>query len=758
MKRLSFSLLALILTVPIFASDGDQSYISYDSGDTIVIQAVDNREVEVGVNSPVFAGDQLVTGRRGRVEIRLSDGNIMAVDRRSAVLFHAMQGSYSGEDNQTIAELLRGKVIVHHTDDDFVPVRLDTRSATYQSLEEAVLSIETDGYRDEVSVFGGLVEVRTRESVYRLRAGERVRVDENGIYESAGLARDGMDDFERWYLRRSDDDRGYRSRYLDTRLSYAEPMLDTYGSWVYVQDYGSWVWRPRVSVGWKPYYHGRWARGRSGALVWVSFEPWGWVPYHYGRWAYSSFYGWVWLPGSVYSPAWVYWAYGPSWVGWVPWGYYDCYTPYYRWLYRPRHTIHVGVGFGFWGRIHVSDRDLNHWVVVGPDHLVSTRIDRAALTTDRIRDRLQRDGDRATFTDTPARFTRDELRNPAEKVRTIARRIPGEGTGNGRSGSEEVDATRFFRRDPDLSNTLRDRIARSRPDDDSGREVSGRTIGESRDRSPGSVITRERGGDTPGTVSRPGVSDRTPSSSDGTTRTITRDRTPTRTRVIDRSSEPDSSNSDKTRQAVPNRSKPPTGSDHSAESDDDKGRSVSRPSPSDDRSWRDRGLDRSKPDRSDAKPESSDDDRSSSADRSWRETPVPGRVIDSIGGARLVPRDSSDSNSNVDRSRPAERRPATTSGRSSSSNRTSVTRERSPSRSSTVDRDRSSSSSRVDRNRSSSSSGSRTTTRSRSSSSGSSSTKSSSSSSKSGSSTKSSSSKSSSSSRGKVSRKKPDDK
>ncbi|MBW3671253.1 MAG: FecR domain-containing protein, partial [Acidobacteria bacterium] len=260
MKRFPYALITLALTIPVFASYEDQSYLSYDSGDTVVVQGIDNREIEVGVNSPVFAGDQVVTGRRGRVEIRLADGNVVALDSRTALLFHAMQGSYESEDQQTIAELIRGKLIVHHNDDDHVPVRIDTRSASYHSLDQSILSIETDGYRDEVSVFGGLVEVRTREGSYRLRTGERVFVGEKGIYESSGLARDGMDDFERWYMRRSDDTRGYQARYIQGRNSYAEPILDVYGSWVYVQDYGDWVWRPRVSVGWKPYHNGYWRR------------------------------------------------------------------------------------------------------------------------------------------------------------------------------------------------------------------------------------------------------------------------------------------------------------------------------------------------------------------------------------------------------------------------------------------------------------------------------------------------------------------
>jgi hypothetical protein len=653
MKRLIPAAIVAFVALPLFADD-DQSYLSYDSGGTIVIQALDNREVEVGVNSPIFAGDQLVTSRRGRSEVRLSDGNILAVDRATAVVFHSMYRSYAGDDQQTVIELLRGQVISHQTEGREIPLRLDTRSATYQSLDEAIFTVESNGGRDKVAVFGGTVEVRTRERTYRLRAGERVQVDERGVFESSGLARDGMGDFERWYLRRIDDVRGHNARHLDTRLAYAEPMLDAYGSWVYVRDYGSWVWRPRVSVGWRPYYHGSWVRGRGGVLVWVSNEPWGWVPYHYGRWAYSGFHGWVWVPGSVYAPAWVYWVYGPSYVGWVPWGYYDYYRPYRGWLYHPRRTIHVGVGFGFWGRVHVSDRDLNHWTLVSPDHLVSNRVDRAALTTDKVRERLQRDGNRATFTDAPARFTREEFENPAEAVRTIARRAPGEGTGMDRSGSQ-VDATQFFRRDPDLSDSLRERLVRTveRDTSSSGDRASG--VRES--------ISRDGGAQgLPGAVDRGGAT--TPSASseaprDGS-RVISRERTGDgsagRTPAATSGSGVDGGTAPRTpavqrRPASESISRTPAAEGEAARpqspatSEREAPRTIQRPAertaPAE--NWRDRSVQpRQLGSGSSSGSTGGAAGSTSSSERNWRDAPVPGRVIDSIGGARVVPRSGSD--------------------------------------------------------------------------------------------------------------------
>jgi hypothetical protein len=42
------------------------------------------------------------------------------------------------------------------------------------------------------------------------------------------------------------------------------------------------------------------------------------MPYHYGTWVWESGYGWVWIPGTVWAPAWVTWCYGDSYVGWAP--------------------------------------------------------------------------------------------------------------------------------------------------------------------------------------------------------------------------------------------------------------------------------------------------------------------------------------------------------------------------------------------------------------------------------------------------------
>src|SRR3989454_2018458 len=93
--------------------------------------------------------------------------------------------------------------------------------------------------------------------------------------------------------------------------------LAPYGRWVNVSGPG-WVWSPyNVQADWRPYLVGDWVftdYGWTGA----SDEQWGWAVYHYGRWHQDPSYGWVWVPGTEWGPAWVAWHEGGGYVGWAP--------------------------------------------------------------------------------------------------------------------------------------------------------------------------------------------------------------------------------------------------------------------------------------------------------------------------------------------------------------------------------------------------------------------------------------------------------
>ena len=104
---------------------------------------------------------------------------------------------------------------------------------------------------------------------------------------------------------------------VSVSVSFFHDQLAPHGHWVTAGSYGS-CWVPSgVVAGWEPYVDGQWAYSDYG-WTWASNDPWGDIPYHYGTWAYVDPYGWVWVPGTVWAPAWVTWAYTDDYVGWAP--------------------------------------------------------------------------------------------------------------------------------------------------------------------------------------------------------------------------------------------------------------------------------------------------------------------------------------------------------------------------------------------------------------------------------------------------------
>jgi hypothetical protein len=138
-----------------------------------------------------------------------------------------------------------------------------------------------------------------------------------------------------------------------------EDALSPYGDWVSVD--GSQAWHPSPSVvgeDFQPYAtNGQWVSSDYG-WYFQSEYPWGWAPFHYGRWAMDPTYGWIWIPGTVWAPAWVDWRIGGGYIGWAPlppigwsvvvqpWRPYWCFVPAAHfagnfWAYRlPVENIH----------------------------------------------------------------------------------------------------------------------------------------------------------------------------------------------------------------------------------------------------------------------------------------------------------------------------------------------------------------------------------------------------------------------------------
>jgi uncharacterized protein DUF6600/FecR-like protein len=338
---------ALAMPVAATAQDSAQDSDSYGyvrvvEGSASLAQDGSSERADAEINQPIMAGDHLWVADRSHVELVLADRNILRVDGGSELILERLAGSPDRDDQATVIRLIEGNVQLAVTQDslgDELP-RIDTANATIyvQSYGMFRVTAEREGW-SQVVVRRGTAQVVTDGDRQTVRADEEAVIDDRGNGGDRTASIDvqeagGYDALERW-ARRLDDEAsaGYQQAYVDDNLRYQASSLNRYGSWIDVE--GSRYWRPTVNAGWRPYWQGRWVYTRAG-LTWVSSEPWGWVPYHYGTWDFLPAYGWVWQPGYVWSPAWVYWYWGPSYVGWCPTGFY---TSFYG--------SHFGANFGF---------------------------------------------------------------------------------------------------------------------------------------------------------------------------------------------------------------------------------------------------------------------------------------------------------------------------------------------------------------------------------------------------------------------------
>jgi uncharacterized protein DUF6600 len=135
-----------------------------------------------------------------------------------------------------------------------------------------------------------------------------------------------------------------------------ESQLSPYGRWIDTPEYGR-VWQPAgVGSDWQPYADGQWVNTSYG-WSFASPAPWGWAAYHYGRWGWRAGFGWFWVPGFTWAPAWVSWrwvngyacwsplaprgfVYGRHWPGWVVVPHAHFAHPIRRWIV-PRARINV---------------------------------------------------------------------------------------------------------------------------------------------------------------------------------------------------------------------------------------------------------------------------------------------------------------------------------------------------------------------------------------------------------------------------------
>ena len=300
---------------------------------------------------PIAEGD--VVDSRGRGVLQLGDGTRVAFGRNTRFTIAALFTEKDG-GRQVLLRLDRGNLRVNYGSESEGHIRIDTPSGTALLDGKANITVAVDSdHSVKVHVASGRINFTNERDQARILAGERLtvyssqdRLDRVRSYNTYEL-----DEFDSWSDSYMLAQRGASWDNVPADIRYYSDELDDNGSWVDVPEIGR-CWSPNVAYAdWRPYSYGRWG-AYSGGLTWVSDEPWGYVTHHYGRWGWGASFGWYWIPGSFYSPAWVAWNWSGGYCGWAPMGYYN----------NP-----CSWGYGAWNGYHA-------WNVVNANYMNSSNL------------------------------------------------------------------------------------------------------------------------------------------------------------------------------------------------------------------------------------------------------------------------------------------------------------------------------------------------------------------------------------------------
>jgi hypothetical protein len=322
---------------------GHISYIepAAEGADPVVLR--EGRAPEPAVlNVPIGPGDLVRTSSDRRLEIQFDTGTIVRLDFATEVKVETILArSLSSPQEISNLAVLSGRVYVMYKQYDrheMFQILTENAAVRLRPHSVSIIKAAADG-SSEIQVRSGRAHVLfgPDENLLKeqdVRKLERFVVQKDHQTQTASYISDT--DFELWNedinARFAELHKGLTSipkpvqRLSPAVFHFAQKFGNRYGEWLW-DDHLGYVWSPyidnaRYPWGWQPYYYGQWAYA-GGRMFWVPQEPWGWVPYHLGIWHWNKKKGWVWIPGSLFAPAWVDWYFYFGSAAWRPWSVYD---------------------------------------------------------------------------------------------------------------------------------------------------------------------------------------------------------------------------------------------------------------------------------------------------------------------------------------------------------------------------------------------------------------------------------------------------
>ena len=344
----------------------------FDGKDAVVLREGQSSPEVADLNLPLAPGDKIITSER-RCEIQFDTGTIIRLDRNSELKIETILAqSLSSKNQLTNLLLIRGQVYVlykRYVRKEIFQIITPNTAVKLNHNSVALIKAIADGSTDILMSEGkayalyGLNEDAIKRVA--IKKSQKIMVTPN--HEVVAGQYEEIEDFEAWNEKLNREFLEFHEgkaviplpiQKLSRGVYYfAQKFSNLYGEWLWDR-YCGYVWRPYLNDhsypwgGWMPYYQGRWT-SVQGHLFWVPSEPWGWVPYHLGIWMWNKKKGWLWIPGSVFAPAWVDWSFHRGYFCWRPlslWDWYgyatygDGYLPYFA------HLIHPGEDQGILSR------------------------------------------------------------------------------------------------------------------------------------------------------------------------------------------------------------------------------------------------------------------------------------------------------------------------------------------------------------------------------------------------------------------------
>lgn len=323
---------------------GHISYIETtpEGTDPVVLREGWSKPEQAVLNLPIGPGDTVRTSAGRRCEIQFDTGTIVRLDFNTTVRVETILArSLSSLESLSNLALDKGRVYVIYKEynrGEMFQVLTPNAAVKMKHNSVALIAAAGDGsteaqvkYGKARVLFGADEKLLTDREV---RKGERLIVQKDDQSELATAIADTA--FELWNkdVNAHFDDLHEGLTALPKPIQklpkavfyFAQTYGSRFGEWLWDDFYG-YVWRPFIDNGmypwgWQPYFYGQWANA-AGQMFWVPQEPWGWIPYHLGVWQWDKKHGWVWLPGSMFAPAWVTWDFYFGYASWRPWSLYD---------------------------------------------------------------------------------------------------------------------------------------------------------------------------------------------------------------------------------------------------------------------------------------------------------------------------------------------------------------------------------------------------------------------------------------------------